>query len=88
VKIRLSASQFSALECAGLDEDFPALLRAWRGGSLVFEPAEAEALYSELNDRSNSEDATAEQATDTVLRRQARGAAQALGNLAGKVLRS
>jgi hypothetical protein len=88
VKIRLSASQLSALECAGIDDKFPAILRAWRGGSLCFEPAEADALYSELNDRSNGEDAAAEHATDPAFRRQARGAALALGNLAGRVLRS
>ena len=87
MRIRLSVAQLSALECAGIDEEFPALLKAWQGCYLVFEPAEADAISSELTDRSNGEDAAAEQASDPAMRRQARGASIALGNLSSRILR-
>lgn len=89
VNLKLTAAQVSALECAGLDLDdsSPKTTAAWSGGRyLTFDAADADALFSELNELSNGEDLTAQAATDPVQKRQAAGAAVALGNLASKVL--
>lgn len=90
MKIILTDGQRSALECSGLDLDdgSPITTRCWNGKTvLAFEAGDRDGLYSELNDLSNAEDGTAQTTRDPVQRRQAAGAAAALGNLAGKVLR-
>lgn len=89
VKVHLTDAQASALECAGLDLDdsSPKLTAAWAGGrQLVFDAADRDALFSEVNELSNGEDGTAQAATDPTMKRQAAGAALALGNLASKIL--
>jgi hypothetical protein len=86
--VKLTAAQVSALECAGLDEATPMITKAWTTRTaLAVDPADLDALVQELTEASNSEDASAQDTTDPTMRRQAAGAAAALGNLAGKVRR-
>lgn len=91
----LTPAQISALECACLDEDTPVTLRAWRGSALHVEASHADALAAELADLANSEDAQAEECSrlrggerDVEGARMARGARDALSNLAARVLRA
>lgn len=88
ITIRLTAAQRSALECAGLElaEDGPevVLRAAWQGDRLVFDVRDREALFDALNDRSNAEDAQAEEQRD----RYARQAARSLAAVASRVLRA
>jgi hypothetical protein len=92
--LRLTAAQLSALECAGLEEraddlepDEQILRAAWRGRQLEVTDATREAIFRALTDRSNAEDADAQQRADAAIRRQAAGAAAALANLASAVLK-
>lgn len=83
VRIKLSSAQQSALECrdgGGLD---PLVDAAWdRAGALVFNPVDADELWSELNEASNAEDAQ-RQTGDALAGR----AARSLAALGGRVLR-
>lgn len=97
IRIRLSTSQISALECSGLDgQDQTAseklLLASWirssrlRGDWLEFEAEQLEAIVEALTEAANSEDAIAGQTWRTPEeRRAARAAARSLTTLAGKV---
>ena len=87
----MSDAALSALECSGLElEDEPGLVaKAWTGRTLVFEEADRDALFLELTEMSNSEDATAEDTNeDPDIRKYARRAARSLGTLASHVLRA
>lgn len=91
--IRLTPAQEGAFECltgGGLEpEDAPQMAAAWRGGRLVFEVADAEALFAELNEASNSEDAQAEYLRGAGEREAAAlagRAARSLAAIAGRVL--
>ena len=88
MKLRLTLAQVSALECAGLDQpEGPAevtLAAAWRGRVLEVTDATRDALFEAVNDRSNAEDAQAEQTGDIFARR----AARSLSALASAVLRA
>lgn len=88
ITIRLTDAQRSALECAGLEpgaadltpED-QLLRRVWHGSRLVFDPAERDAVWSAINERSNAEDGQAEETGDPFARR----AAKSLANLLPKI---
>lgn len=88
--VRLTDAQASALECAGLDlsaddlEPEERLLAAvWQGNKLRFQESERDTVHRALINLSNAEDAMAnDDNRDTLSRRHARGAAQALSNLA------
>lgn len=88
--IRLSDAQISALECAGLEPgEHDTVVRAWASRArLAFDLADRDALFSELTDLSNAEDATAEQERDRDMRKFARRASMALATVASKVLRA
>jgi hypothetical protein len=86
--IQLSATQQSALECrvGGLD---PFTAAAWNGaGLLIVTPDTRDALWAELNDASNAEDAASYEETDAAMRTYAGRAARALANLSSRVLRA
>ena len=90
VCFKLTTAQRSALECydgGGLD---PLVNRGWdRENSLCCYPDEVTDLYMEIVELSNSEDYDAcERLTGRRDRAQARGAALALANLAGKIIRT
>ena len=95
--LRLTPSQRSALECAGLepsvrDGDSDELVaRAWfRPTTLAYftvTPETRERLASALTALANAEDDNAIRAGDPATRRQARGACVALSNLATAVAR-
>lgn len=89
LRVPLSPSQASALECAGLDlldGDDAALGRAIAGRSLQFHSADSAAIMRALVAAANSEDAMAMDARrDADSRRFARGARDALTNLASRV---
>ena len=91
--LRLTPTQRSALECAGLDildaltDAERVLIAALDGYRLTVTAETRDALYTALNDRSNAEDADAEQNTDAALRAYARRASRSLAALASRVLR-
>jgi hypothetical protein len=56
ITIKLTGPQLSAMECRDWsDED--AAREAWKGDRLEFDAADAPAIYSDLTDAANSEDA-------------------------------
>lgn len=90
VRVRLTGAQVSALQCAGLelapDEDEVALARAFCGRELRFAVEDVFAVSRGLIAAANSEDAMAEDGCrDAASRRFARGARDAMSNLAGRV---
>lgn len=97
MKLRLTAAQQAALECAGLevddDPEMTPLVTAWvgRGRDLVLDERDAasvEALAAAITDACNSEDATADRMRgDVAARRAALGACTSLSNLAARVWR-
>ena len=88
MRVRLSGPQESALECAGLsgdlDEGEIMVASSWRQGYLVFDEADRDALFSAVNELSNSEDAMHQEDGDVYAGR----AARSLSSLASKILRS
>jgi hypothetical protein len=91
LRIRLSESQQSALECSGIDIfDDSKVFAAWSSDRRWLEcrDADRDAIAAELNELSNSEDAMAEdRSRDAIQRRFARRAAASLAVLFGKVVR-
>ena len=102
MRIKLTNAQLSALECRPIGEAFigcsgdaeeeaahALLCRTWTGPALVFDAAEADALFSALIEHVNAEDEYAQdKGNGEESRRFSRGASIALGNLAGRVLRA
>lgn len=95
-RIRLTDAQLSALECSGLEiidrdaddaEDLAVLAAAWTGRTLTVTDATRESLWRAINDRSNAEDAAAEQDNDPAMRTFARRASRSLATLGSRVLR-
>jgi hypothetical protein len=87
ITIRLTEAELSALECAGLgefdDNDRSAvIIQAWQGRSLAFDEADRDALWTLINDLSNSEDESNDRKPDAYARR----ASRALARLASMVL--
>jgi hypothetical protein len=90
IRIRLTPAMLSALECAGIelgDDDTATLRRCWSGHYVTFTDADRDALFSEINDRSNAEDGAAEHELDPAMRTFAARAAKSLCALASRVLR-
>jgi hypothetical protein len=90
VEVRLAAAQQSALECAGLDladSDDGLLREAWDRGAraLRFAASQREHVSIALTELANAEDDSAERDRDNETRKYARGARDALTNLARKV---
>lgn len=83
VAIKLSPAQVSAIECADL-EGYTKLAAAFDGTHLRFAKADAEALWDELVESANGEDAAAEALRDQAARR----ACNSLTAVARKVIRS
>lgn len=89
IKLRMTDAQVGALQCAYLD-DMPAVRGAWDGSNwLRFDRSQAEALWSEINDASNSEDGTAEELRSSApeCAKLAGRAARSLAALGGRILR-
>ncbi len=89
MRIKLTEAQESALECRadGLD---PLTAEAWNGNALVFRAEDANALFSELCEASNAEDAHAELLRGSGERQASTltgRAARSLAALSGRVLR-
>jgi hypothetical protein len=90
VEVRLTDAQWSALECAGLDladGDDGLLRKVWerRRGILRFSASQREHVSRALTELANAEDDSAERDRDPATRKYARGARDALTNLASKV---
>lgn len=83
LRVRMTDAQVSALECRDPDGLGPVTLAAWQGRfiHLIFDRADADALWAELNDASNAEDGQA--VVEGCFR--ARRAAASLSALASKV---
>ncbi len=80
-RIPLTPAQRSALECACIDDDTPALRVSWSGGNLLWvAPEDKEQVARELTDLANSEDA--QQLLITADAHRARGARTARAKLA------
>ena len=89
--VKTTRAQESALECAGVVEDFDgtldALKAAWTPGRISFSAGTRDAVCAALIECANAEDYTAEHSSDVTLRRFARNARAALSNLASKIAR-
>lgn len=91
ITVRLTDAQISAFECAGMEpgaddltpED-QLLQRVWQGSRLVFDPADRDAVWFAVCERSNAEDGQAEETGDPLARR----AAKTLANLLTKINRA
>jgi hypothetical protein len=85
--IRLTEAQQSALECRREALD-PVLAAAWDGARrLTVTPETRDALFSELTDAANAEDADAEQNPDPTMATFARRACRSLSAISGRVLK-
>lgn len=100
IRIRLTNAQTSALECAGLEhsddlvdeeslrDDLAILSSSWNRDkrTLTVTDETRESLWRALNDRSNAEDAAAEEDDDAEMRTFARRASRSLASLGSRVL--
>lgn len=89
IRVRVSVPQQGALECRQDGGLADVTVKAWRGRYLEFDEADREALWDDLNDVSNAEDADAEQCKrrgDRDLAVFAGRASRSLGALASRVL--
>jgi len=88
LRIKMTEAQASAVECRDWSEE-PKMTAAWKGDWLEFSEQDRDALASEVNDASNTEDECAiewkRQGADDMARL-CRGASLALSNLYRKIL--